>query len=283
MKAIGRLLWLELYQFVSRRFFAVSVGIILTMTPLIAWIKILIPQESPVTDYGSLHALHVFAMGAPVGLTLATYLVVIFASMSFAGEFDHGTIKNILVRPVLRRDVFWAKCVMAVGVLIFFQLLALYAALLLGTFVGDLGPVWSQDRYIIIAPLDQLTASAWKAVAVAFPAGLAAVGIGLGISMLTESSGWTVAAALVTMLLLDLAAAARPPMVTLNFFFYPQYAFDVFGSISQGSSHKFWDPSKLSVAIGSWQAPRYLIFPAMTAAVAVGLAYPVFRFKDIKA
>lgn len=270
MKAIARLLRMEFYQFVGRRFFIVSIVILAAAVPLIAWLQIRLRRDDIESDYRTIHALHVFAFGAQAGLTLATYLTVIFTSMSFAGEFDHGTIKNILIRPVRRRDVFVAKCLTAIGVLLFFQLLALYAALLFGALVGDLGPVWSRDYYIVTVPLETLAPAALRAVMVAMPAGLAAVGISVWISNLTESSGWAVASALVLMVMLNLSSGV---FTTVNFFFYPEEALKTLESLAAGSSHKSLDDPKLS---------GFLKYPLATGVLAAALAYPAFRFKDVK-
>jgi ABC-type transport system involved in multi-copper enzyme maturation permease subunit len=279
VSALGRLLALEFHHFVSRRFFVVAVLMALAVPPLTAWVRT--AERAPET-YRTTHALELFAAGARGGIKLATYLAVVFASMSFAREFDHGTIKNILIRPVLRRDVFAAKCLAAVGVLCFLQLLALYAALLFGSFVGDLGHVWASNQHIVQTPLASLRAEAWKAVGIAFPAGLAGVAIGLCISNLTESSGWAVASALVLMVLLDLAASlGGGGPASLSFFAYPEHAFDVLGSLSQGSSALYWKDEILYV--GEARAPRYLLLPAGVGAAMLAIAYPVFRFKDVKA
>lgn len=281
MSAIWRLLQVEAYHFAGRRFSKVAVALLLAGTPLIAWFHAEVRGSGLGDGYRTLHALQVFADGGRAGLTLATYLAVLFAGMSFAREFDHGTIKNILIRPVRRGDVFAAKCLIAVGVLFLFQALALYAALLFAMAVGDLGDVWTADKYIVLTSLDKLTPDAWRAVRVAFPAGLAAVGIALWISNLTESSGWATASALVVMVLLNLAATGT--YAPYNFFYFPNYAFDVLGSLSRGSSALYWEESKLSMEVAGLTLPRYVVTPALTALLAVGLAYPIFRFKDVKA
>ena len=281
MTAIWRLLQVEVYHFVSRRFFVVAMAILLAGTPLIAWFQLQAMRIGPAEGYRTLHALEIFAGGAHAGITLATYLAVLFAGMSFAREFDHGTIKNILIRPVRRGDVFAAKCLMSVGVLFLFQTLALYAALLFAALVGDLGHVWSSNQYIVQTSLDALAGDAWRATAVAFPAGLAGVGIALWISNLTESSGWATASALVVMVLMNLAATGE--VATLNSFYYPKYAFEVLGSLSRGSSALYWEPDKLAVTVAGLTMPRYVVTPLVTALLAIGMAYPVFRFKDVKA
>lgn len=281
MKAVWRLLQVEVYHFVSRRFFAVAVAVLLAGTPLIAWFQAQVQRAELGDGYRTLHALQIFAGGARAGITLATYLAVLFAGMSFAREFDHGTIKNILIRPVRRGDVFAAKCLMSVGVLFLFQTLALYAAALFAAMVGDLGHVWSSNQFIVQTPMESIVGDAQRAVIVAFPAGLAGVGIALLISNLTESSGWATASALVVMVLLNLAATGE--YARFNFFYYPDYAFDVLGSLSRGSSAIYWKDEILTLDVAGVALPRYVVTPLATALAAVGLAYPVFRFKDVKA
>lgn len=272
MRALGRLMAVELADLTSRRFLPAAAAILMAAPPLAAWLGSALDRPDP-DGFRTTHTLGLFAAGARVGLFLATYLAVAHAAMSVAREFDHGTIKNLLTRPVRRRDVFAAKALTSAGLLVFFQALGLWSALLYGALAGDLGHVWAADRHVVQVPQAELEADAWRAVGVAFPAGLAGVAIALAISTLTESSGWAAASALTVMILLELAAAF-PAGRAYSFFAYPDYAFDVLGGLSRGSSAMTWEPSLLS---------GYLARPLAVAATALGLAAPVFCFKDVEA
>jgi len=228
------------------------------------------------TAWRAHNALATFAGGAKVGLKLATFAVLVLGSMLFAGEFDRGTIKVLLTRPITRTDLFLAKAVMAGGLALFFIGVVLYVALGLGCLQGELGPVWADDAYLSNTSHDQLAAHAWKAVAMSVLPVMAAAFFGVLVSNLCESSGFAVAITLTLFLLADEIAlrAFRGDDVRRYFFnMYPGYAFDVLRDLSRGSSTAW----KRVFEDGR----PYLWVPALSSAAFAAVGYGVFRFRNI--
>lgn len=275
MIQIARLLRNELYRLSRRRFTFFSIVVLAAVPPLWAYLQYVLHQGDYRTGYRMPNTYLFFGYAAAAGLKLATFLAVIFASLSFAGEFDHGTIKNLLTRPVLRGHVYVSKCLVSLLLLFTLQALAVYVALLFGACFGELGPVWKSDAFLVARAPEDLTMHAWKAISVAFPAGIAAVFIALFVSNLMESSGFAVATALTVWIVLDLVGSQmRLPQGTMLFTVYPDYAFDTFTKLASGSSAPGWreDLGRL-----------YFSVPVGTALCAALAAYPMFRFKDVHA
>lgn len=279
MIEIARLLRNELYRLSRRRFMFFSIAVLLAVPPLWAYLQFVLRSADYAGGYRMPNTYLFFGYGAAAGLKLATFMAVIFASLSFAGEFDHGTIKNLLTRPVLRGHVYVSKCLVSLILLFFLQALALYVALLFASMFGELGPVWKSDAYLIARAPEDLGINAWKAIEVAFPAGIAAVAVALFVSNLMESSGFAVATALTVWIVLDLVGSQMrlsqdSTYTKMLFTVYPEYAFNTFNAIASGSAAPGWreDLGRL-----------HLTVPVGTALSAALAAYPMFRFKDVHA
>ncbi|HZN62217.1 MAG TPA: ABC transporter permease subunit [Planctomycetota bacterium] len=271
-----RLTRVELMKIVLHPFFPVALVILTTVTILGAW-----AFEPKETLWRKPHALLLFAMGAKTGLKFASFLLVIFGSLSFAGEFDKGTIRLILTRPVTRTDVFIAKCLtgLILAALFFAAVLALSFGF--GCLKGELGPVWDGEQGLILSTADTISGHAVKAVTLSVAGVLAAVFLGIGISTVVESSGFALAIALTLFIGTDLgwAGLIRDEHV---FSWYPSYAFDTLRSFAEGSSTLWRSAAEARVNVGI-AVPVWLAVPAAYAAVCSLVGYVLFRLRNILA
>jgi len=228
------------------------------------------------TVWRTFNSVQLFAYGFRVGLKMATYVLLIFSSMMFAGEFDRGTIKNLLTRPVTRAEFFIAKCLTVTGlaVLLFgfvFVVSALYA---LGR--GDLGPVWDDSSFIIQRSTSEILGHARKAVMMSFLSFLAAGFLGILVSNFSESSGYAVATGLVVFLAADLVTGMMADRGKQNvFLYYAPYALEKLSQLGEGTTTR-WNPDIDARRL-------YLTVPAAYIASFIPLAFSIFRSRNITA
>jgi len=224
------------------------------------------------TAWRSTNTIQVFAYGAQFGLKMAGFILVIFGSMLFAGEFDRGTIKILLTRPITRTDLFAAKCLTGFLLALLLLVSVLSLSFAMGCAMGDLGPVWDRSDYLHSVTYDDLVDHALKAVQVAIPGIIAAVFLGLVVSCVTDTSGYAVAMALTIFIGADLGLALFSDGARYFFNYYPEYAFKVLQAYSEGTSTR-------------WQLPQgqFWIIPAASAAICTGASYVIFRFRNILA
>jgi ABC-type transport system involved in multi-copper enzyme maturation permease subunit len=228
------------------------------------------------TVWRTFNSVQLFAYGFRVGLKMATYVLLIFSSMMFAGEFDRGTIKNMLTRPVTRAEFFIAKCLTVTGlaVLLFgfvFVVSALYA---LGR--GDLGPVWDDSAFIIQRSASEILGHAQKAVLMSFLSFLAAGFLGILVSNFSESSGYAVATGLVLFLAADLVTGMMADRAKQNvFLYYAPYALEKLSQLGEGTTTR-WNPDIDARRL-------YLTVPAAYIASFIPLAFSIFRSRNITA
>ena len=228
------------------------------------------------TAWRAYHSVQLFAYGFKFGLQIATLVLLIFSSMTFAGEFDRGTIKNLLTRPITRGEFFVAKSVTVVGLagLLFF--FVLFVSLVYAFWKGNLGPVWDDRQYIMMRGGAEIAAYARKAVAMTFFSFLAAGFLGILISNLTDSSGYAVAIGLVLFLFGDvitgmLSDAAQQKV----FLYYAPYALEKLRLFGEGTTTR-WNPDIDRTF--SW-----VTIPAAYSAVFIPLAFSIFRVRNIHA
>ncbi len=225
-------------------------------------------KETVWRDY---HALQLFAYGFKFGLKLATYVLLIFSSMMFAGEFDRGTIKNLLTRPITRTEFFAAKGVTVACLALLLFGFVLYVSLVYGFARGDLGPVWDDTIYSVRQDPEEILGHARKALLLSLPGFFAAGFMGILVSNWTESSGYAVAIALVLYLFGDLATGMLVEPVQRKFFFhYAPYALEKLKTYAEGTDTS-WNPDVDGkrlwltvplVYIAAFLPPAYLIFRA---------------------
>jgi ABC-type transport system involved in multi-copper enzyme maturation permease subunit len=269
---IGRLTAAEFIKLFAQPFLYVALVSLLACTLLSEVLQPLLLGHKE-TVWRSFNSVQLFAYGFRTGLKIASYVLLIFASMMFAGEFDRGTIKNLLTRPITRFEFFIAKCATVTGLaaLLFgfvFFVSAVYALLR-----GDLGPVWDESQYYIQRDAAEILAHARKAVVMSVLAFLAAGFLGILVSNLTESSAYAVAVGLVLFLIGDflLMAWAKHRL----FLYYPAYALDKLAQFGEGTTTR-WNPEIDAQLL-------YLSVPALYIALFIPLAFIIFRSRNITA
>jgi len=212
---------------------------------------------------------------AKTGFIVASFLVLIFASTSVAGEATHGTLKLVLVRPVSRTSFLMAKIVMLLGFA-----LALTAAIgttgwLLGLSDGY-GDLVEQDLMgnAYTSPISEHLG--WKpliAVLLALPALIATAALGLLVSTLTNSA--STAATTAFLVYLPLTAAAEVFLTNEQqvflFTHHVTRGLDRAAELALAQSVR-WDASIVQAG---------LIVPLASAAVLFAAALVVFRRRNI--
>ena len=268
---IGRLTAAEALKLSSHPFFYVALLLVVAATVVPEFLYTAF-QSSKETPWRSWHAVHLFAVGFQVGLKLSTYVLLVFAGMLVAGEFDRGTIKNLLTRPVTRTDFFLSKCLTLLGLSVLLFGLVLYAALVTALARGVLGPVWDDTQYLIMKSETDILWYARHSIALCLPSFLAAGFLGFWVSTWTESSGYAVAIALVLFLFGDLATGwLRESHQEKLFFYYPSYATAKLLAVAQGEG---WTRDAI-------RGLPYIRVPALYIAAFAPAAYGLFRFKNI--
>jgi ABC-type transport system involved in multi-copper enzyme maturation permease subunit len=271
MRRIVAAEWLKLR---SHPFTLVILVAVLLGTPLLAELSLAMQE---VEGYRRLSAFAVFGAGLRFGFQLTAYAVVIFGALSFASEFDRGTIKNLLVQPVTRAELFLAKCVTQLSLGAGLILLVLTESALWGCLRGELHHIWRPDVFEIYPTYDEMMGHASRMVGLLLLPLLVTSLLGIVVSTMTESSGYAVATALAVFIGLSLAGDllgrnAQPWLFT----FYPGYGLTVFGKLAVGDSGAVWSEHLFS---NGWTA----LVPILTGALFFSAAYALFRRKDITA
>lgn len=227
---------------VTRQLFF-TIALILSVVVPIVWAlgaRTLAIREPAV--FGSPHAILFFASAARAGFFVVTVLILIFSSMLFAGEFDRGTIKLLLTRPITRTEYFLAKLLMLLLLTILLLGAMVYSGLLISLVTGELGGVWDKENYYEHVAYETLVRHALKALSMSLLPVLAACLMGVLISNLVDSSGYAVAASLSLFIVLDfLSRFTGPGTGRYLFTYYPGYAFDILRAYSEGTSTR-WHP-----------------------------------------
>ncbi len=225
------------------------------------------------TVWRHFNSIQLFAYGFDYGLTFATYVLVIFSSMMFAGEFDRGTIKNLLACPVTRLDLFIAKGLSTVALSVILFVFVLYVSLAYALARGDLGPVWDTDYYLVQREYGFIAAFARKAVLICFLPFLAAGFMGLLVSNWTESSGYAVAMGLILFLLAELATRMMTRGREFLFLHYAPYTLEMLKRFAEGGG-EMWR-SELDEKL------LYVKVPLLYMAAFIPPAYGIFRARNI--
>jgi len=275
MARIGRLTAAEFLKLFSQPFLYITLVVVVAST-LGAEVFRPIFSGQRETVWKTFGAVQLFAYGFQFGLKIATYALLIFSSMMFAGEFDRGTIKNLLTRPITRLDFFIAKCVTVAGLTIMLFGVVFYVSAVYALGRGDVGPVWDDSQFIIQRSTQEILAHARKAVFMSFVAFLAAGFLGILVSNLTESSGYAVSFGLGLFLVADLGTGMLLDRAKQKMFmYYPTYALEKLAQFGEGTTTR-WNPDIDGHLL-------YLLVPALYIAVFIPLAFSIFRRRPITA
>lgn len=273
MTRIGRLTAAEFLKLFSQPFLYITLAVLLICT-VGAEVGTPLMKGQRETAWKSFNSVQLFAYGFQFGLKIATYVLLIFSSMMFAGEFDRGTIKNLLTRPITRLDFFLAKCLTVLGLAVMLFGFVFYASAFYALLRGDLGPVWDDSQYIIQRSTPEILAHARKAVLMSFISFLAAGFLGILVSNVTESSGYAVAIGLVMFLVADLGTGMMLDRAKQKMFmYYPSYALDKLAQFGEGTTTR-WNPDIDAQFL-------YLVVPAGYMAAFIPLAFSIFRARSI--
>jgi len=275
MTRIGRLTAAEFLKLFSQPFLYITMAVVLVST-LGAEIVRPIFSGQRETLWRSFGSVQLFAYGFQFGMKIATYVLLIFSSMMFAGEFDRGTIKNLLTRPITRLDFFVAKCVTVTSLAVMLFGAVFYASAVYALWRGDVGPVWDDSQFIIQRSTEEILAHARKAIVMSFLAFLAAGFLGVLVSNLTESSGYAVAFGLGLFLVADLGTGMLLDRAKQKMFmYYPTYALEKLAQFSEGTTTR-WNPDIDAQLL-------YVLVPGLYMAVFIPLAFSIFRTRSITA
>jgi ABC-type transport system involved in multi-copper enzyme maturation permease subunit len=272
---VARLVRAETIKLLSNPFFFISMAILLTVPlgAILVEVKLLGQKE---TVWRSLNSIQLFSYGFRWGIYAATLILLVFSSMMFAGEFDRGTIKNLLTRPVTRTDFFLAKSATVVALGTFFFGVVLYFSLFYSFLFGELGPVWDSGQYLVQREYRVIAAFARKAVLMSYLPLIAAGFLGMLVSNWTESSGYAVAIALNLYILGNMVAGWLSASAQQNVFsFYGAYALDKLRLYAEGGT-EFWD-KRIEEGL------LYLKVPFSYIAAFIPPAFLIFRSRDIHA
>jgi ABC-2 type transport system permease protein len=272
---IGRLMVGEGIKLFAQPFLYVALAVLFLLT-IGSEIATPLVSGQKETVWRAYNSVQLFAYGFKSGLKVATYVLLIFSSMIFAGEFDRGTIKNLLTRPITRMEFFIAKClsVTGLGVLLFGFVFVVASAYALGR--GDLGPVWDDSGYLIQRSTDEILGHARKAVFMSFFSFLAAGFLGILVSNLTESSGYAVSICNVAFFVGDLVTGMLTDRGKQKvFLYYAPYALDKLTQFGEGTTTR-WNP-EIDTSL------LYLWVPILTMAAFIPLAFSIFRSRNITA
>ena len=272
---IGRLTAAEFLKIFSHPFLYITLAVVLLVIFGAEFLQPILRGQKE-TVWKTFNAVQLFAYGSQYGLMVATYVLLIFSSMMFAGEFDRGTIKNLLTRPITRLEFFTAKCLTATGLAVLLFGFVFFASAIYALMRGDVGPVWDDSQYLVQRSGAEILGHARKAVLMSFVAFLAAGFLGILVSNLTESSGYAVAIGLVLFLVADLGTGMLIDRAkTKMFMYYPSYAFEKLAQFGEGTTTR-------------WRADidahhLYLLVPAIYIIVFIPLAFSIFRSRNITA
>ncbi len=272
---VGRLVQGELIKLGAQRFLYLSLLLIAVGTVGAEQVFVLL-RDTKASAWGTLHSIQLFSYGWGFGLKLATFVLVIASSMLIAGEFDRGTIKVLLTRPVTRSEFYLSKVLTLLLLGVFLFAFVLLVALGWAFAFGSLGPVWDDTAYLIQREADEIQSHAARAVGISALSFLAAGFLGLLVSTWTESSGYAVAIALVLFLFGDiLTGLVGDRFQEKLFFHYGPYAVDKLKEFAQGGTTR-WAPRVV-------ERSTHITVPLVYIAIFVPAAYALFRTKNIHA
>lgn len=272
---IQRLVAAEFLKLTAQPFFYIALAALLLSAGAAELLQPLLRGQKE-TAWKTYNAVQLFAYGFRTGISIATYVLIIFSSMTFAGEFDRGTIKNLLTRPLTRLEFFLAKCLTVTGLAVILFGFVFLVSAVGALWRGDVGPVWDDSGYLIQRSADEILGHARKAVLMSFLSFLAAGFLGVLVSNATESSGYAVSLGaglyvigeLITGMLTDRAKQKV-------FLHYAPYALEKLVQLGEGTTTR-WNPDIDAHFL-------YLTVPVVYIAAFAPVAFGIFRSRNITA
>lgn len=269
---IARLVRAEGLKALSHPFLAIA---IVLMVGVIVASVLLQGGGGSQSGFSRANAIQLFSSGMKFGFQFVAFYVIIFAAMSFAGEYDRGTMKGLLTRPITRTELFLAKSIFLAILTFVLLFIVMYVSILMGLLTGDLGPVWDAEHYTIHLTYDELLDRTWTILLITLCSPLAAAFLGLLISNLTENSGYAVATALVLYSAIQIGQTFLGENEKKYLFtFFPGQALDVLSQYSGGT--KTFPLDALHALV-----PYSLLVPAATVLFFGLIAYLRFRWKNV--
>lgn len=259
----------------SHPFIYIAFAVILLVVLAATWLQFELSGGDKASPMWRPNAVQIFAYGCKYGVKLVSLFVIIFAGMSFAGEYDKGTIKSLLTRPVTRTDLFLAKALFITLLTAVMLVAVFYLAFLLGLIAGDLGPIWDKENYKIQCRYDKLLDNLLMTSLLCLIPPFTAAFMGIFISNLTESSGYAVAMSLILFSVLETTGGwVSEETAKYIFNFFPDYAFNILKGIAEGKSTYIWDNAIFKL---------YLPVTLGSLGLFGGTAYLIFRTKNVHA
>lgn len=233
------------------------------------------------TEWARYNTFQLFSYGVSTGLAWASILILSYASLLFAGEFDRGTIKNLLTRPVSRTEVFASKVIVAFLLTLGLYGIVLLTAFLYGSLRGDLGPVWSPEQYEIKRTYAQMLGYTWNSVFAAVLPLLAVASLGILISTLADTSWYAVLIALILYFVLYFAAGFFPEKWQIQTFtYYLGEPFELLKRYAEGEGTLGYEPGHEKAW---WKQGLHVKIPLLYIAGFLSTSYAVFRWKNVHA
>ncbi len=262
----------------------VFLAILIILTPLFTYLNLKYVNPYTEKDFNMLPSLLVFSYGCQLGLPLAGYIIVAFSCMLFAGEFDRGTIKNLLTRPVTRTNLYFAKVMTAIIIACMFYFAVIWSSFFFATVTGEMGNIWADESFQIRSSAQEMSFHFGLAILMSFVSFLCLALLGVAISNMINNSGYAVATGLIFLVVLSIAVRMVRESTQLFFFnYYIGYAYETLRDFSVGTVTARWDPKilKYPLSEGGMHVPIHIIVPAAYAFIFMTISYITFKFKQI--
>ncbi len=267
----------EAVKLAAHPFVRVAAATILLGMPLYAELFIAGAEPLPETAFRRVSGFAIFGAALRFGAYAAAISTVVLGALSFAGEFDRGTIKNLLTRPVTRTELFAGKIAAQLVMTLLLFAVIVFEAALWSSLRGELHHVWRRDVFEVYPAYAEMMSHASRAAGLLLLPLLASAMLGISVSNLTESSALAVALSLGALFSFTVVGGVLgEDSRRLLFTFYPGYGIDVLEALASGDSRARWNESLFA---GGW----FALVPLATAGAFALPSWLAFRGRDITA
>jgi len=275
LAALRRVAGAEAVKLAAHPFVRVALVVLVVGIPLYSEFSPAM-EEPPDASYRRASSFAFFGSGLRFGFHVAAIAAVVLGALSFAGEFDRGTIKNLLMRPVTRTELFAGKLTLLLGFASLLFAGVVFEAALWACARGELHHVWRRDVFEVYPSYAEMMSHAQRAAGLALLPLMAASILGVAVSTLTESSALAVALALGAFFGLMVASGWLGESRAFCFAYYPGYGIEVLEGMASGDSRARWNESLFSEGL-------FAIVPVASAAAMAIPAWLAFRARNITA